>query len=51
MPYELCDKNAIGWLRWNIATQERTVWDIEVEIVTFVVKGSAQMTVPSDRQE
>ena len=45
------DKNAIGRRRWNIATQERKVCDMEVEIVTFVVKGSAQLTVPPDRQE
>ena len=37
--------------RWNIVTQERKVCNIEVEIVTFVVKGSAQLTVPPDRQE
>ena len=51
MPYELWDKNAIGWRRWNVAAQERKVCDMEVEIVTFAVKGSAQLTVPSDRQE
>ena len=28
---------------WNIATQERKVCDMEVEIGTFVVKGSAQL--------
>ena len=35
---------------WNIATQERKVCDMEVEIATFVIKGSAQLTVPPDRQ-
>ena len=34
--------------RWNIATQERKVCDTEVEIVTFVVKGSSQLTVTLD---
>ena len=51
IPYELWDKNTIGWRRWNIATQERKVCDMEVEIVTFVVKGSSQLTVTLDRQE
>ena len=37
-------KNTIGWRKWNIATLERKVCDMEVEIVTFVVKGSAQLT-------
>ena len=46
-----CDKNAIGWRRWNVAAQERKVDDMEVEIITFVVKGSAQLAAPSDRQE
>ena len=32
-------------------TQERKDCDMEVEIVTFVIKGSAQLTVPPDRQE
>ena len=49
--YELWDKNTIGWRRRNIATQERKVCDVEVEIVTSVVKGSAQLTVTLDRQE
>ena len=35
----------------NVAAQERKVCDMEVEIVTFFVKGSAQLTVPPDRQE
>ena len=51
IPYELWDKNTIGWRRWNIATQERKVCDMEVEIVTFVVEGSLQLTVTLDRQE
>ena len=51
IPYELRDKNTTGWRRVNIATQERKVCDMEVKIVTFVVKGSAQLTVPPDRQK
>ena len=43
--------STIGWRRWNIAIQERKVCDMEVEIVTFVVKGSSQLTVTLDRQE
>ena len=35
----------------NIVTLERTVCHTEVEIVMFVVKGSAQLTVPLDRQD
>ena len=50
-PYDLWDKNTIGWRRSNIATQERKVCDVEVEIVKFVVKGSAQLTIPLDPQE
>ena len=50
IPYELWDKNTIGWQRWNIAAQERPVCDMEVEIVTFVVMGSAQLAVTLDRQ-
>ena len=33
IPYELRNKNPIGWRRLNIATQERKVCDMEVEIV------------------
>ena len=40
-----------GWRKWNIASQERKVCEMAVEIVTFVVKGSAQPTVPPNRQE
>ena len=46
IPYELWDKPTIGWWWWNIATQEKK----EVEIVTFLIKGSAQLTVPPDLQ-
>ena len=48
IPYDLWDKHTISWQRW-IATQERKF--LEVEIVTFVVKVSVQLTVPSDRKE
>ena len=48
---ELWDKNAIGRRRWDVATQERKVCNMEIEIVTFVVKGSAKLTVPTDWQE
>ena len=43
-------KNAIGGRRWDVATQERKVRNMEIEIVTFVVKGSAKLTVPTDWQ-
>ena len=36
---------------WNIATQERKVCEMEVEIVMFVVKGSSKLTFPPDQQE
>ena len=51
IPYELWDKHTICWRRWNIATQKKKVCDMEVEIVAFVIKRSAQLTVPPDRQE
>ena len=51
IPHELWDKHTICWRRLNIATKERKLCDMEVEIVTFVVKGSAQLTVPPNRQE
>ena len=36
--------------RWDVATQERKVCNMEIEIVTFVVKGSAKLTFPTDWQ-
>ena len=45
---KLCDKNTIGGRRWDVATQERKVCIMEIEIVTFVVKGSMKLTVPTD---
>ena len=44
--YELSDKNAIGWRRWNITTQEWKVCDVETEIISFVVNGSVKSTIP-----
>ena len=38
----------MGGLRWDVATQERKICNIEIAIVTFVVKGSAKLTVPTD---
>ena len=43
------DKNVLGWRRWNVATWEMKVCDMEVKIVTFVVKGSVQLTAPPPR--
>ena len=43
--YKLQDKDAIGERSWNIATQERKVCHMEVEIVTFVINGSVKLSV------
>ena len=32
----------------DVATQEQKVCNMEIEIVTFVVKGRAKLTVPTD---
>ena len=45
-----CSQNTT-FIRGASPTQERKVCDMEVKIVTFVVKGSVQLTVPPDRQE
>ena len=45
--YEVWDKNDIGGRRWDIVTRERKVCDIEIEIGTFVVKGSVKYAVPA----
>ena len=45
------NKDAIGGRGWNVATQERKICDVEIEIVTFVVDGSVKMIVPLDRQK
>ena len=44
--YKLRDKNAIGMRRWNISTQERKVYDVETEIISLIVDGSVELTVP-----
>ena len=36
-------KDAIGGRGWNIATQERKLCDVEIEIVTFVINGSVEV--------
>ena len=46
---ELWDKKAIGGRIWDVATQERKVCNMEIEIVTFVVKGSTKLTVKSKK--
>ena len=51
IPYKLRNKDAIGSRGWNIATQERKIRDVEIEIVTFVINGSVKLTVPPDRQK
>ena len=45
---ELRDINAIGGRRWNVAPQEQKVCNMEIEIVTLVVKESVKLTVPTD---
>ena len=51
IPYKLRNKDAIGGRGWNIATQERKICDVEIEIVTFVINGSVKLTVSPDRQK
>ena len=41
----------MGETSWNIATQERKICDMEIEVVTFVIYGSVKLTVPHDRQK
>ena len=48
---ELWNKNAIGGRKWDVATQERKVCNVEIEIVALVVKGSLKSTVLSYWQE
>ena len=50
IPYTLWYKNVIGGRRWNIATQERKVWVVEIEIVR-VINGIMKLTVSPGRQE
>ena len=47
---QLWDKDAIGWREWDVASQERKVCNMEIEMVTLVVKGSAKLT-STDWQE
>ena len=42
------EENPIGGQIWDVATQERKVCNIEIEILTLVVKGIAKLTVPTD---
>ena len=51
MPYKLRNKDAIGGRGWSIATQERKICDVEMEIVTFVLNESVKSTVSLDRQK
>ena len=44
---ELWDKNAMGGRRCDVAAQERKVCNMEIKIVTLVVKGSVKLTVPT----
>ena len=37
MPYNPSNENAKGRRIWDIATQEQKVWDMEMEIVAFVI--------------
>ena len=34
----------------NITTQERKFYDVEIEIISFVVNGSLKFTIPPNRQ-
>ena len=43
---ELGDKNAIGGRRWDVATHERKVCNMEIEIVTFFRKGKCEVDRP-----
>ena len=36
---------------FHIATQERKICDVEIEIVTFVINGSVKLTDTPDRQK
>ena len=45
--YEMWDRHTIGWQRWYVATQERKVCDMEVEIVTFCREGKCAADRPS----
>ena len=49
--YKLCDKDAVGGRSWNIATQERKICDMEIEMVTFVINDVVKLILPPDRQK
>ena len=51
--YKMWDKDARVGRSWYIASKEQKIWDMEIEIVTFVINGSTRMklTVPPDRQK
>ena len=45
--YTLGDnKNAVGRRRWNITTQERKVYDVEIEIISFVINERLELNIP-----
>ena len=48
--YKLRDKNAIGWRRWNITTQDRGICDVEIEITSCVVDRSVKLAMLRNRQ-
>ena len=48
---QLRDKNTIDWKRLDVATQEQKVYNMEIEIVTLVVKGSAKLTITTRCQD
>ena len=37
--------------KWNIATQEWKICDMDIEIVKFVINGSMKMAIPPDLKE
>ena len=49
--HKLRDKDAIGGRSWNIATQERKICDMEIEIVMFVINGNMKLNIPPNREE
>ena len=51
LSYKLQDKDATCGQWWNITSEEQKVYEMEVEIVMFVINGSVKLTVPTDRQE
>ena len=37
--------------RWDIGTQERNICEMEIKIVTLIVKGIVKLPVPPNRHE